>query len=227
MAWAMMIVGAIVTGTMTYSLTREGMANNALWKSWVDFAAALPVALLEGSALALVYGRHHWFRSSEQRRIANAASWLIWALLAVTSLVHFAFRSDKSETMEALMTAYASYILPLAIVAAPMLWKRLYDAAPESAMRTAILEAEADLRSQLIAIEREQNALMISAYRDGMTAPRVSAARTALFEQASIEHARNIAGFIEGSPAPDETPKLKAVDDEEARPKLSSRWKGH
>lgn len=199
MAWAMMIVGVIVTGTMTYSLTHKGMQSSSLWKEWVDFAAFLPVALLEGSALALVYGRHHWFRSSEQRGIANVASWLIWIVLAATSVVHFAFGNARNETMDALMGVYASYILPLTIVAVPMFWKRLYDSAPESAMRVAVLEAEAELRSQLVEVQKEQNGLMISAYREGMNTPQVTAARKALFEQASIEHARNIAGFIDGA----------------------------
>jgi hypothetical protein len=203
-AWLMMIVGVVVTGTMTYSLTRKGMANSALWREWVTVAAFLPTVLLEGSALALVYGRHHWFRSEEQRRIANTASWVIWVLLATTSVVHFAFGSTQSFLIRWLMGIYASYILPLAIVGVPMLWKKLYDAAPDSQMRIAILEAEAALRSQMVAVEREQNALMVDAYREALDAPRVALARRQLFEQASIEHARNIAGFIEG--ATDETP---------------------
>lgn len=213
-AWLMMIVGVIVTGTMTYSLTHEGMKSNALWKEWVDFAAILPVALLEGSALALVYGRHHWFRSEEQRRVANVASWMIWGLLAATSVVHFAFDNVRDETMEWLMSVYASYVLPLAIVGVPMLWKKLYDSAPESAMRVAVLEAEASLRSQLVEVEREQNALMIEAYREALDTPRVVAARRALFEQASIEHARSISGFIEGAEdhTQDEFPSLLNTD---------------
>lgn len=52
-------------------------------------------------------------------------------------------------------------------------------AAPESAMRVAVLEAEASLRLQLIAVQKEQNGLMVQAYRDGMNTPRVSAARRA------------------------------------------------
>jgi hypothetical protein len=199
MAWVMMIIGVIVTGTMTYSLTHKGMSSSALWKAWVDFAAFLPTGLLEGSALGLVYGRHHWFRSSEQRRIANAASWVIWILLGATSITHFAFGNTGNETMQNLMSTYASYVLPLAIVAVPMLWKKLYDAAPDSAMRIAVLEAEADLRSQLVEVQREQNSLMIGAYRESLNTARVSAARRALFEQSSIEHAKEIVGFIEGA----------------------------
>ncbi len=199
MAWAMMIVGIVVTGTMTYSLTHKGMQSSVLWKEWVDFAAVLPVTLLEGSALALVYGRHYWFRSSGQRGIANIASWVIWILLAATAVTHFAFGSNSNGTMQWLMSVYASYLLPLAIVGIPMLWKKLYDAAPESAMRVAVLEAEADLRSQLVEVQREQNSLMVGAYRESMGTPRVSAARRALFEQGSIEHAKEIVGFIEGA----------------------------
>jgi hypothetical protein len=198
-AWLMMLVGVVVTGTMTYALTRKGMASSLLWRTWVDVAAFLPTVLLEGSALALVYGRHHWFRSEEQRCIANSASWVIWGLLAITSVVHFAFGSTDSTTVKWLMSVYASYILPLAIVGVPMLWKKLYDAAPDSQMRIAVLEAEAALRSQMVAVEKEQNSLMVDAYCEALDAPRVAQARRQLFEQASIEHARNISGFTERS----------------------------
>jgi hypothetical protein len=219
-AWAMMIIGVVVTGTMTYSLTRKGMQSSALWKEWVDFAALLPVALLEGSALALVYGRHHWFRSSGQRRIANAASWIIWIVLAATTITHFALGSTTDSSIQWLMNVYASYILPLTIVAVPMLWKRLYDLAPDSAARIAVLEAEADLRSQLIEVQREQNNLMVAAYRESLDTARVANARKALFEQASIEHSKNITGFIEGS---------EEHHDDETKPegKVVRRWTGH
>jgi hypothetical protein len=208
MAWAMMLIGVVVTGTMTYALTHKGMMSSALWKAWVDFAALLPVALLEGSALALVYGRHYWFRSAEQRALANVASWVVWLVLAATSIVHFAFAASGNGTMQSVMGVYASYVLPLTIVTVPMLWKRLYDSAPESAMRVAVLEAEASLRSQLVEVQKEQNGLMVHAYRGAMNSPRVSAARRALFEQASIEHAQNIVGFIEGAEDRAEPPAL-------------------
>ena len=200
-AWAMMWIGVVVTGTMTYALTRKGMTSSMLWASWVSFAALLPVALLEGSAVALVYGRHHWFRSNGQRRLANVSGWVIWGLLAATSVVHFAFGKTQHSTMTVFMNVYASYILPLVIVGAPMLWKRLYDAAPESETRVAVLESEAELRAELVAVQREQNALMIEAYRDSLNTPRVTQARAALFEQASIEHAKTVVGFIEGAEA--------------------------
>lgn len=79
-------------------------------------------------------------------------------------------------------------------------------------MRVAVLEAEAELRSQLVEVQKEQNGLMIAAYREGMNTPRVTAARRALFEQASVEHARNIVGFIDGAADQVNSPaKSKAV----------------
>ena len=210
-AWLMMIIGVIVTGTMTYALTHKGMSSSALWSGWVDVAAFFPVGLLEGSALALVYGRHHWFRSREQRALADVASWAIWIVLAATSICHFAAGASQDSTLNWLMSVYASYVLPLTIVAVPMLWKRLYDAAPESAMRVAVLEAEAKLRSDLVEVAREQNGLMISAYREALETPKVSQARKELFERASIEHAKEITGFIEADFSEDRPSKATQV----------------
>jgi hypothetical protein len=198
-AWAMMWVGVAVTGTMTYALCHKGMSNSVLWAGWVAFAAFLPVALMEGSALALVYGRHHWFRSRGQRALADVASWIIWIILALTTITHFALGNSTDGMVQDALQIYASYILPLSIVAIPMLWKRLYDAAPESEARIAVMEAEAELKEEIIQIEREKNALMIDAYRRSLDTDRVTAARDALFERASIEHAAEIAGFIEGT----------------------------
>lgn len=198
-AWIMMIIGVVVTGTMTYALTRKGMNSSYLWEKWANIAAFLPVLLLEGSAIALVYGRHHWFRSTEQRQAAGFAGWAIWVILGATSIVHFAFGESKDGTVQFLMSGYASYVLPLVIVAVPMLWKHLYDAAPDSQTRVAVLEAEAELKTGLVSVMKEQNQLMIDAYRDSLQTPRVTEARRALFEQASIEHAKDVVGFIDGA----------------------------
>lgn len=216
-AWVMMLIGVAVTGTMTYALTRKGMASSVLWAAWVAFAAVLPVFLLEGSALALVYGRHHWFRSPEQREIAGVASWVIWIVLAATTVAHFALGSSQNAAVQAVMDAYASYLLPSSIVAVPMLWKRLYDAAPESAMRIAVLETEASLKSQLVEIQSEQNDLMIIAMREAMKSPEVMEARKKLFAQASIEHAANIVGFIDGAEHQEVEPRYELPDGKKAR----------
>ncbi len=88
-------------------------------------------------------------------------------------------------------------------------------------MRVAVLEAEADLRSQLVEVQREQNTLMVGAYRESMDTPRVSAARRALFEQASIEHAKEIVGFIEGAEAHTESAR---PEDNRERPRAV--WRG-
>jgi hypothetical protein len=229
-AWAMMLIGVVVTGTQTYALCHAGMADNVLWDTWVDVAAAMPVLLMEGSALALVYGRHHWFRSRAQRGLADFASWIIWIVLAVTTIAHFALGKSNDTYIQGALRFYASYILPLSIVLVPMLWKRLYDAAPESEARIAVMEAESELRSSIIDIQREQNRLMIDSYRDSLNTPAVEAARHALFEQASIEHAKEIVGFIEGTEALQVQPEVEAEIVEEEPPTEVTkmpRWRGN
>jgi hypothetical protein len=222
-AWLFMIVGVVVTGTMTYALCRKGMTSSMLWSGWVSVAAFFPVVLMEGSALALTYGKQHWFRSTQQRELADVASWIIWVVLAATSVVHFAFGSSADSSISSLLGIYASYVLPLAIVAVPMLWKRLYDTAPDSMIKVAVLEAEAELRSGLVEVQREQNGLMISAYREALNTPRVAEARKAVFERASIEHARNIAGFIEGADQTEQSPALLAPPSSRPNPP-EPRW---
>jgi hypothetical protein len=227
-AWGMMIVGVLVTGTQTYALCYLGMIDNVLWQGWVIVAAFLPTLLLEGSALSLVYGRHHWFRSIKQRALADIASWVIWIVLALTTIAHFSLGKSTDGYIQGALHFYASYILPLSIVLVPMLWKRLYDSAPESEARIEVMEAESELRSSIIDIQREQNRLMIDSYRDSLNTPRVEAARNALFEQASIEHAKDIINFIEGTE--EIIPEL--VEPEEIEPETTAiirmpRWRGN
>ena len=213
-AWLMMIIGVVVTGTMTYSLTYEGMKSSVLWKAWVDFAAFLPVGLLEGSAIALVYGKHHWFKSTEQRRLAEIAGWCIWILLALTTIAHFALGKHPTGTAKEAMDFFAAYILPLSIVAAPMLWKRLYDAAPESKIRTAALEADAAFRSELIKMHRQQNDIMLSAMRQAQDSEDVMAAQVALFKQSSVDQAAELLEMMPGAAqiaAQEEQKKLAAA----------------
>lgn len=207
--YGMVLVGVLVTGTLTWSLTRRGMAGGALWSEWAAFAAALPVALLEGSAVALMYGRHHWFRSRGQRELGHAASWAIWGVLVANSVAHFWVGFGAGEAMPGWLRAHTRVVLPLAIVAVPILWKMLYDRRPESQARLAALEADAAFREGLLKVRREQDALMIDAYRTAIRAPEVTAAKERLLRRAAIRHAEDVSGFIEAGeddslPAPRE-----------------------
>jgi hypothetical protein len=198
-AWIFMWAGVAFTAPMTYAFCYNGMMDNALWAAWVTVAAACPVLLMEGSAIALVYGRHHWFESHAQRAVASIASWVIWVLLAATSIAHFALRNSGDAEVRGALGWYASYVLPLSIVAVPMLWKHLYDKAPESETRTQVLETEAELKSRILAIERRKGLKMIEAYSSSMETQEVEDAWQELFAKAAIEHAREIAGFIRGT----------------------------
>ena len=205
--YGMVLVGVVVTGTLTYSLARRGMNGSTLWGDWLAFAAFLPVLLLEGSALALMYGRHHWFRSTSQRTLGHMASWIIWLVLIVNSIAHFWVGFSPDTPVPGWLRFHTRVLLPLAIVAIPILWKTLYDRRPDSQARLAVLEADAAFRDGLLKVKREQDALMIHAYRSAIRAPEVTAAKDKLFRRAAIKHAESVAGFIEEEslPAPGET----------------------
>jgi hypothetical protein len=228
LAWIMMLFGVAVTGTASYSLCYAGMASSVLWGGWVAFAAFLPVALLEGSALSLTYGRHFWFRSRQQRSLASIASWVIWVLLALTTTAHFSLGKSDDPYIQSTLQFYAVYILPLSIVAIPALWKRLYDTAPESEARISVMEAEAELRSSILDIQKEQNRLMIDSYRSSLYTPEVEAARDALFKQASIQHAREIIGFIEGTEVIEgEVVESEPQEEETTSVQRMPQWRGN
>ena len=200
--YGMVLVGVVVTGTLTYSLARRGMNGSTLWGDWLAFAAFLPVLLLEGSALALMYGRHHWFRSTSQRTLGHVASWIIWLVLIVNSIAHFWVGFSPDAAVPGWLRFHTRVLLPLAIVAIPILWKTLYDRRPDSQARLAVLEADAAFRDGLLKVKREQDALMIHAYRSAIRAPEVTAAKDKLFRRAAIKHAESVAGFIEEESLP-------------------------
>jgi hypothetical protein len=194
-AWVMMWMCVFFTAPLTYALVYNGMQNNSWLGEYVYMAALAPVVLLEGSMLSLTLGRHRWFRSTAQRHLANIASWAIFIILALTSIVHFAQNYFSSATAGAL-ELYSGILLPAGVVGAGALWKKLYDLDPQSEIRTKVLEADARFWREMIDIYEQQNALMLAAYREGLNADEVTDARDQLFERAAIEHARTIAGFI-------------------------------
>ncbi len=210
--YGMVLVGVVVTGTLTYSVTRRGMNGSELWGDWLAFAAFLPVVLLEGSALALMYGRHHWFRSASQRNLGHAASWVIWIVLIANSIAHFWVGFTPDAPVPSWLLFHTRIVLPLAIVAIPILWKTLYDRRPDSQARLAVLEADAAFRDGLLKVKREQDALMINAYRSAIRAPEVTAAKEKLFRKAAIKHARSVAGFIEDDALPPAAKEQEQVD---------------
>src|SRR5262249_48949781 len=70
--------------------------------------------------------------------------------------------------------------------------------------RLAVLEADAAFRDGLLKVKREQDALMIHAYRSAIRAPEVTVAKEKLFQRAAIKHAESVAGFIEEDSLPED-----------------------
>jgi hypothetical protein len=217
-AWVMMAVGVCVTGLMTFSLAYRGMLDAAVWTGLTGFGAFLTVILLEGSAIALTYGKQHWFHSTEQRELAGFASTAIWIVLALTTVTHFALGGYTIVALHGLMSFYASYVLPLAIVGIPFLWKMLYDRNPDSMIKVAILESEAKFRSRLIQIREKENDFLLQALEESLHTEAVQQARAEAFEQCSIRHSRYIANFTPKQLEPPEEEVLESEIVQEEEP---------
>lgn len=195
--YGMVLVACLVTGTLTYSLIHKGMSGSPLYKDWLAFAAFLPTLLLEGSAIGLMYGRQHWFRSKEQRNLAYRSAWVIWGILILNAVTEFIMGFDGYEAIPGMLKIYTRYVLPLCIVGVGVLWKELYDKKPESQQRAEVLEANAEFQAGLLDVQRQQNNIIINQFREALNSPEVIAAQNDLFKKAAIDHARGIAGFVD------------------------------
>lgn len=194
-AWLMIVVGVIVTAIQTHSLSYNGMRGSELYDDWLAVAAWLPVVLLEGTAVGLTLGRLYFFKGTTQRRVGYVASFVVWGVLAFNTIVRFAVGSGGALPDPLLF--YVRYILPLSIVAVPYLWKWLLDLHPESQERIAALEVEAEYANQWRELHREQNTMMVDAYRGAMDRPEIKQAVASLVEKAALKRAAQIVGMID------------------------------
>lgn len=194
-AWLMIVVGVIVTAIQTHSLSYNGMRGSELYDDWLAVAAWLPVVLLEGTAVGLTLGRLYFFKGTTQRRVGYVASFVVWGVLAFNTIVRFAVGNGGALPDPLLF--YVRYILPLSIVAVPYLWKWLLDLHPESQERIAALEVEAEYANQWRELHREQNTMMVDAYRGAMDRPEIKQAVASLVEKAALKRAAQIVGMID------------------------------
>lgn len=202
--WTMILVGVIVTATQTHALSLRGMRGSDLYAGWLDVAAWLPVALLEGTAVGLILGRLRFFKGTAQRRLGHAASFAVWAVLAFNTVAMFVASSSSlmgGGDFPAPLLFYVRYVLPLSIVAVPYLWKWLLDLHPDSQERIAALEVEAEYAQQWREIQREQNTQLIEAYRVAIDSREVKTAVGHLVQKAALQRATEIVGAIDESVA--------------------------
>lgn len=195
--WLMISVGVVVTAIQTHALSYKGMRGSDLYAGWLDIAAWLPVALLEGTAIGLILGRLFFFKGTAQRKVGYVASFVVWAVLAFNTVAVFVVGS--SGDLPAPLLFYTRYVLPLSIVAVPYLWKWLLDLHPDSQERIAALEVEAEYAAQWRAIQRQQNNQFISAYQDAAESQVVKEAVKSLMEKAAYQRAVEIVGHIDES----------------------------
>lgn len=194
-AWAMIIVGVVVTAIQTHGLAVTGMKGSRLYDAWLSVASWLPVFLLEGTAIGLTLGRLYFFKSTEQRKLGFVASFAVWIVLAFNTVAMFIVGNDGA--LPGPLQFYTRYVLPLSIVAVPYLWKWLLDLHPDSQERIATLEAESSYNTQWRTIQREQRDQIIGAYREAQDSAEVKEAVKRMAAKAAIDRAAQIVGQID------------------------------
>ncbi|MFZ9310730.1 MAG: hypothetical protein ACO24O_04415 [Arenimonas sp.] len=189
----MICIGVIVTGFQTHCLTYHGMQGSALYSDWLDLAALLPVCLLEGTAVSLIYCRLRVFKGATQRRLAHRASYAIWCVLLVNTIAVFTLGSGAVPLP---VKIWSRFFLPLAIVAVPYLWKQIIDLHPDSQERIAVLDAEAKYNAEWRQILVGQRQQIVEAYREATDSEEVREATRRLVQKAALKQASTIAGAI-------------------------------
>ena len=158
LAAALIIAGAIYTGIHNFNLFARYLPQDQ------QIFALIPVIALEGSLLLLLVAQFTWLTSPTQRIIATAASWLLFGLLAIHTLID-SWLQTGSQPPDWL-ALYANFALPTSPVLTTAVWKLIIDSDPARARAT--LEAaieQAQHEATLAALDEEQITRAIADYR--------------------------------------------------------------
>jgi len=191
LAAALIIAGAIYTGIHNYNLFARYLPQDQ------QVFALIPVLLLEGSLLLLLVAQFVWLTAPAQRIVATAASWLLFGLLAIHTLIDSWIQSNSQPPDW--LQLYATFALPVTPVLVVAVWKLIIDADPAQARARARATLDAAIEqarheATLAALDRAEITAAIQAHTDAIA-------------QAAAQRIRG-SGSPKITPAP--TPRPKA-----------------
>ena len=162
LAAALIIAGAIYTGIHNYNLFARYLPQDQ------QVFALIPVLLLEGSLLLLLVAQFVWLTAPAQRIVATAASWLLFGLLAIHTLIDSWIQANNQPPDW--LQLYATFALPITPVLVTAVWKLIIDADPARARARAraMLESaieQARYEATMAALDEEQITRAIADYR--------------------------------------------------------------
>jgi len=192
LAAAIVALGAAYTAVHNYNLFARYLPDNQ------QIFALIPVLLLEGSLLLLLIAQFTWLVAPAQRIIAAAASWLLFGLLAIHTLID-SWLQTGSQPPDWL-ALYANFALPITPVLTTAIWKLIIDADPARARARARATLEA-------AIEQAQHEATLAALDEEQITRAIADYRTTTAALA----AQRIRGSGSGSGSPKITPPPKSA----------------
>lgn len=158
-----LLIGVVYTGIHNFNLfARTLQADQKLF-------ALIPVILLEGGILLFLAGSFVWFSGGAQKIVATASGWLLFAVIAVNTLVDSLITSR--ETMPEWLTIYSSFIMYAMPVVVMAILKLIIDLDPSKRsldMEKAIEYAlgEAKFAAAQRALTSHSNRLALTNYGD-------------------------------------------------------------
>jgi len=165
LAAAIVALGAAYTAVHNYNLFARYLPDNQ------QIFALIPVVALEGSLLLLLIAQFTWLVAPAQRIIAAAASWLLFGLLAIHTLID-SWLQTGSQPPDWL-ALYANFALPITPVLTTAIWKMIIDADPAQARARARATLDAAIEqarheATLAALDRAEITAAIQSHTDAV-----------------------------------------------------------
>jgi hypothetical protein len=165
LAAAIVALGAAYTAVHNYNLFARYLPSSQ------QIFALIPVIALEGSLLLLLVAQFTWLVAPAQRIIAAAASWLLFGLLAIHTLIDSWIQAGSQPPDW--LALYANFALPITPVLTTAIWKLIIDSDPARARARAraTLEAaieQAQHEATLAALDRAEITAAIQAHTDAV-----------------------------------------------------------
>jgi hypothetical protein len=165
LAAAIVALGAAYTAVHNYNLFARYLPSSQ------QIFALIPVIALEGSLLLLLVAQFTWLVAPAQRIIAAAASWLLFGLLAIHTLIDSWIQAGSQPPDW--LALYANFALPITPVLTTAIWKLIIDADPARARARAraTLESaieQARYEATMAALDRTEITAAIQAHTDAV-----------------------------------------------------------
>lgn len=115
-------IGLLFTGTLNFMLYSRAFTGN------MQIAGIIPAILIEGSLALFLLGNLYWFSYGTQGLFAKVFGWLMFAIVALNTVIEFNARTGGLD--DQFLSVYAFWGVPIVIPLVIGFWKAVLDSEP-------------------------------------------------------------------------------------------------